>query len=212
MINEYLEVQQYLKGEGVNKECLQRICFLIACWYKELGYNKLQIREAIFEWANRYHYFLDFSVNTIIYRVEENNAKLRRNSDIYINDDDIARIKARFDTKNVRMVALAILCYSKAFADKDGNFNLSTVSLGNWVGFSRTNISSYYLKELIDFSYVEKVNYKKKKTYTWNKKTVARSLVLKLKVPTVNEGKYKIKDNDIRALYDEVFGTSECKD
>lgn len=211
MINELLEVQQFLNGENISKDSLQRVCYLLACWYKEQGYDHLQIREAIFAWANKYHYYLDFSVNSVIYRVMDQNVKLRSGTDVFISKEDVKQIESRFDTRCVRLTALALLCYAKAFADRDGKFNISTAALGNWIGIARTSISSFYLKELIDFGYVEKVE-RVKKTYTWNKKTVAKSLILRLNIPFVNKGEYKLIDNDILSLYDEIFGSpkSEC--
>lgn len=208
MINELLEVQQFLNGENISKDSLQRVCYLLACWYKEQGYDHLQIREAIFAWANKYHYYLDFSVNSVIYRVMDQNAKLRSGTDVFVSKEDVEQIKSRFDTKNVRLTALALLCYAKAFAERDGKFNISTAALGNWIKISRTNISYFYLKELVDFGYAEKVE-RVKKTYTWNKKTVAKSLILRLKVPYTNKGEYKLVDNDILSLYNEIFDSSK---
>ena len=67
MINETILVRQYLNGENINPNCLYRICFLLAKWYKEQGIeDKLQVRTNIFEWANKYGVYLPLYLNACI--------------------------------------------------------------------------------------------------------------------------------------------------
>lgn len=205
MINEVLEVQQYLNGERINKECLRRICFLIARWYKQQGYNHLQVREAIFAWANKYNIFIDFSVNSIVNVVMDSKTELRGDTAVYVSDDDVLQIVSRFDSDNVRMVALAILCYAKAFANSDGLFDLSEAAIAHWVDIRRSNVSSYYIRELMNYGYIEKVK-PKKAVYTWNKTARNKSAKLKIKVSFANEGRYMLVGNDIDRLYHDIFG------
>lgn len=204
MINEVLEVQQYLNGEKITKECLRRICFQIARWYKQQGYDHLQIREAIFAWANKYEMFLDFSVNTIINTVMDSRSKLRDDIEVFVSEDDIHQITGRFDGNNVRLIALAILCYAKAYANSEGLFDVSEAALASWVGLRRSNVSAYYMKELTNYGYVEKI-VPKKATYSWSRGTRNKSAKFRLKVPFKNEGSYKLIDNDIDQLFHDIF-------
>lgn len=204
MINELLEVNQLLNGEKIDENNLQRICYMLARWYKEQGYDHLQIRKAIFEWANKYHVFLDFSVNSVVYSAMAMDTKLKGDVDVYVSDEDVSEIISRFDVYNTRMVALALLCYSKVYADKEGFFQLSDATIASWLGLNRGNVAARYMREAIDFGYIEKVK-PKKASYTWNKTTRTKGSKLRLKVPTKNVGQYKLVNNDIARLYHEIF-------
>lgn len=211
MINELLEVQQNLNGENIDKDSLQRTCFLLARWYKEQGYDHLRTREAIFAWANKYHLRITFSLNSIINTVMADKIKLRGDVDVYINKNDVQQITCRFDSKNAKIIALAILCYAKVVAEDGEWFDMSEAALAKWVDIRRSNVSSYYMKEMVNYGYLDKTK-PKKATYTWNRTTHAKRAKLKLHVPIQNVGEYKLVDNDIERLYREVFGGAGGRD
>lgn len=203
MINETLEVKEYLEGNKINKKCLYRICYMLAKWHNQQGLSHLEIRQYIFEWGEKYNIFIPFNLNNVIYQVIEDKSKLRENVDIKINDNDINEITKRFDSKNCRLLALGLLCLAKCSANKDNEFNVSLLSLSEWLHINHGNLSAIYLPELIDFGYISKVN--TEKTFSWDKKVKSKSLTLKINVPIHNNGKYVINDNDIQQLYDSIF-------
>ena len=203
MINEVLEVQDYINGININKKCLYRICYMLAKWYKQQSMTHIEIRQAIFEWGKKYNVYISCNLNNIIYQALKDKQRLRDNVSIKINEFDVNEIKRRFDNKNCRMVALAILCIAKCSANRDGEFNISILALSNWLHINHGNISSRYITELIDFGYISKVNFEK--TFAWNKQVKSKSLNIKLEVPINNSGEVFLVDNNIIDLYNSIF-------
>lgn len=205
MIDEIREVQEYLEGKNINKKCLHRVCFLLAMWYKEQGLNNLEIRNEIFNWGNTYHVYFPFSVNSVIYQALEDKHRLRGKTDVYISEEDIWQIISRFDSKNCKLLALAILCYAKINANSDGEVNISTVAFSNWIGLQQSHISGRYIPELIDFDFMERCG-SEESYFMWDKKVpLSKNRRYKIKVPLKNEGRYVLCENDIMALAQEVF-------
>ena len=198
LINEVLEVQGYLNGENINKKCLYRICFLLAKWFKQQGMSHIEIRQAIFDWGKKYHVYIEYNLNSIIYQALEDKQRLKDNIVIKITE-----IKNRFDTKNTRLTALAMLCIAKGYADRDREFQVSIIALSVWLNISNTHLSGIYIKELVDFDYLEKIN--SEKIFSWNKKTKSKHVRYKIKVPLFNNGTYELVNNDIHRLYSEIF-------
>lgn len=204
LINEILEVQEYLDGKNINKKCLYRTCFMLAKWYKQQGLSNVEIREKIFEWGKTYNIYIKYNVNSIIYQALEDKHRLRGDEAVVrISQSDIDEITRRFDSVPCRKTALGILCYAKVSADRDNEFNISALSLSNWLHFDSGNMSGRYLKELIDFEYIAKIN--NSSTYSWDKNVKSTSLRLKLLVPIDNKGDYILENNDIEKLYDDIF-------
>jgi hypothetical protein len=203
LINEVLEVQGYLNGENINKKCLYRICFLLAKWFKQQGMSHIEIRQAIFDWGKKYHIYIEYNVNSIIYQALDDKQRLKDNIVIKISEQDVKEIKNRFDTKNTRLAALAMLCIAKGYADRDREFQVSLIALSAWLGIANTNLSGLYIKELIDFGYIEKIS--DEKVFSWNKKTKSKHIRYKINVPLSNDGIYEIFNNDIHKLYEDIF-------
>lgn len=208
MIDEIYEVNQYLRGENIDKKNLHRICYLLAKYYKEQGLNHLKIRENIFDWAKSNGVFFTFGVNDVIYQVLGDNTKLRGDIPIYITQSDINEINSRFDKKPCKHLALAILSYAKATANRDGEVTISAISFAHWVGLQRQHISSRYIPELIDFDFMERIS--DEETYfMWDKnKPISKNRRYKLKVPITNESEnalYKVNNNNIKEICNEVF-------
>lgn len=204
MINEILEVQEYLDGKNINKKCLYRTCFMLAKWYKQQGLSNVEIREKIFEWGKKYNIYIKYNVNSIIYQALEDKHRLRGDEAIVrINQADIDEITRRFDSVPCRKTALGILCYAKVTADRDNEFNISALALSNWLNLNSGHMSGRYLKELLDFEYIEKVN--NLSTFSWDKNVKSTSLRLKLLVPIENKGEYILEENNVDKLYSDVF-------
>lgn len=204
MINEILEVQNYLNGKDINKKCLYRICYMLAKWFKQQGLSYIEIRQSIFEWGKKNDIYITCNLNSIIYKALSDKQRLREKIEVRISETDINEIKKRFDSKNCRKLALALLCVAKVSADSENIFSVSVTSLANWIGVDPGNCSTRYISELIDFDYIEKSNLPKV-TYSWNGKVKSKSLTLKIKVPLFNNGNYILEDNNIKKLYSEIF-------
>lgn len=177
---------------------------MLAKWYKQQGLSNVEIREKIFEWGKTYNIYIKYNVNSIIYQALEDKHRLRGDEAIVrINQSDIDEITRRFDSIPCRKTALGILCYAKVAADRDNEFNISALALSNWLNIHQTAISGRYIKELIDFEYVKKIN--NAKTYSWDKNVKSNSLRMKILVPIENKGDCTLEENNIDKLYNEVF-------
>lgn len=177
---------------------------MLAKWYKQQGLSNVEIREKIFEWGKTYNIYIKYNVNSIIYQALEDKHRLRGDEAVVrISQSDIDEITRRFDSAPCRKTALGILCYAKVTADRDNEFNISALALSNWLNLNSGHMSGRYLKELLDFEYVEKVN--NISTFSWDKNVKSTSLRLKLLVPIENKGEYTLEENNIDKLYNEVF-------
>jgi hypothetical protein len=177
---------------------------MLAKWYKQQGMSHMDIRQSIFNWGKKYNIFITCNVNSIIYQALDDKTRLRDDIEIHISENDIKEITERFDSKNCRLMALAILCYAKCTANRDNEFNLSLLALSNWIGIDYNNLLKRHLPELVDFNYISRVD-NNNKTYSWNKEVKNKSTALKIQVSVKNEGIYKLKDNNIRQLYLDIF-------
>lgn len=194
----------YLRGENLSRDIEYRICLLLAKWFYEHGDTTvLQIRNHLKEWAIENDFYFNVAMNPVASRVIEDNMKLLGTGDIYVSRDDILEIIDRFDTYYERMVALAVLCYGKAYADRDGKFKLSKRALGHWLGFNQKTIKKY-IDNLINLGYMSL--YEEGGLSSWYNKTVVSQLnTYSLSVNYENTGEYKLIDNDIVSLYAEIF-------
>ena len=204
MIHETWEVQGYLKGEHIHKKCIYRICLLLARWYKEQGMNHMQIRAAIFDWAGQFHVHIDHQVNNIIYQAFREQRPLNGDVAVYVSEADIAAIESRFDAKNSRLAALAILLYAKVYADERQEFVLPGTALSQWTGIAASTLSERVLPELIDFGYISKIQAEQQ--FVWNSRVKSKSSKYRIHVPLKNEGDYLLVHNDLQTLYSQVFG------
>lgn len=201
MINERLEVQEYLEGKNINKLCVYRICYMLAKWFKEQGLDHIRIRTQIFEWANANKIYLEFNLNKLIYAAMEDKNSLRGDVDVYISESDIEEIRKRFDSKNTRMLALALLAYGKACGTKNGECAVSLLGISNWLNMNYGNLSTRHFRELIDFGYISKVEQKHK----WNPNLKSETTRIKFLVPILNVGSERVVDNNITAIFYKHF-------
>lgn len=197
MINELIEVQEYLDGKNIDQRFSYRICYMLACYYRDQGLSHQAIRDKIFEWGSKYKCFFDFKVNSVIYRVFEENTPLRGESPCYINEGDIEEIRRRFDSKNTRMVALALLAYGKVCANKNGECDLSLYGLSRWLGIDYANLSSRHFKEVVDFGLITRIDTKQ----SWNKGTRQKMIRIRFNVPLINKGDDPVIDNNVVVIF-----------
>ena len=201
MINEKLEVQEYLEGKNINKLCVYRICYMLAKWYKEQGLDNATIRTRIFEWANANKIYIEFNLNKLIYAAIEDRTPLRGDVDVFISDSDVEEIRKRFDSKNTRMLALALLAYGKACGTHNGECSVSLLALANWLNMNPGNLSGRHFRELIDFGYISKAEVKHK----WNVNSKSEIMRVRFLVPFTNEGSERVYNNNIAAIFYKHF-------
>jgi hypothetical protein len=207
MINEVLEVQQFLEGKNIYKDSHYRICYLMAMWYSEQGFSRYEARQKILAWANQYGIYLSLSVNAVVTNAYSTARKLRDDTvAVWANENDIAEINGHFDRASTKKVALALLSLAKVTADKTGEFDVSVTALAHWVDIDRANLSTRALVELEDFEYIKKIE--TVPVSTWDKRQQqprSRPCRYKLLVPCHNSGNILLRDNDITAFYEDAF-------
>lgn len=209
MLNEKNEIEALLKGERINKKYTYRSCYLLAKYFKSLGYDHNKIREEIFAWGRKYEVYITDDLNSIIQRVFKDKKEIAENIEIKISNNDIEEIIKRFDRYNTRLTAFAILCFAKKYANRNGMFYMSRVGLSNWINIKQTNLSNRYIKELIDFNYLEKVTVNDIKLIKINNKKVSKMLIYKIKVNFKNTGEYIVEDYDIRKEFEKIIADYE---
>ncbi len=209
MLNEKNEINALLNGERINKIYTYRSCYLLAKYYKSLGYDHIEIRKQIFNWGKTYGVYITDDLNSIIQRAINDKKELAENIEIKINNSDIDEIITRFDKYNTRLTAFAILCFAKKYADKNGLFYISRIGLSNWIGINQTSLSKRHIKELIDFGYLEKVSKNEIKLIRIKNKQVSKMIIYKIKVPYKNDGEYTVVDYDIRKEYENILTNYE---
>lgn len=204
MINEKVEVENYLDGNNIYKnECTFRMCYLMAKYYRDQGLTPIEIRKKIFAWGHEYGIYIVHNVNDIIRMAITKNEPLCT-KDVYVNDNDIKEINERFSKKNTKLCALAFLLLAKIYSDKDGILTFSQTDFAKWVGILQPNVSNI-IDELEFFDYIKRIKLDEDATFVWNGKVVGKNVRYKLKVPYENNGDYLLKDNKIRELYSEIF-------
>ena len=201
LINERLEAETYLRGENINKRCVYRMCYLIAKYYLEHGVDALETRERIFDWLKRNNIYISSSLSGIVYKASVDGVVLRGETPIYISENDVEEIRRRFDTKNTRMLALALLCYGKAAADRNGECAFSALAMSNWISMDNSSMLKRYMPQMYTFSFVEKV----KPKYKWDKDQKDKMTHIKFSIPLENSGQYKLDGNNIAELFSRIF-------
>lgn len=204
MINEKVDAEMYLQGENLYRDIEYRICILLSKLFYSRGLKSiLEIREALKYWAKEKNFYLTVSMNSVAERVIKEDMQLQGQKPVRVNKSDIATIKDKFDTYEERLVALAVLCYAKVYADDDGQFTLSLSALSHWLTFQPKYLRKY-LNRLIDLGYIELVS--KGDVSSWYKTTVVVAMdTYVIKVPYKNTGNISMSDNNIEQLYEDAF-------
>ena len=204
MINEILEAKDYIAGKNINKNNLYRTIYLMAKYHIMQGVPIPDIRQKIFDWGRENNIWIKYSVNDITIRAAEDRKKLSSPESVNVSNEDVARIVKLFDTPRVQCCALALLCYAKVYANKNGEFPLSSIPFSNWVGIDRSYFQRKVVKELDMFGYVKVINVPQKKP-RWDEGEHLATTRYKMLVPYDNVGEYKLNGNDIQLLFRELF-------
>ena len=204
MINEKIDAERYLQGEGLYRDVEYRICYLLSKLFYEQGNTTVpQIRDKLKRWAQDNNFYLKVSMNSVAERVINGDAMLQGQTPVYISTSDVATIKSKFDTYEERLVALAVLCYAKAYVDYNGQFTLSASALSHWLTFQPKHLRKY-LNRLIDLEYIKLVS--KGDINSWYKNTVVVTIdTYKMIAPFDNVGEFELVDNNIEQLYEDAF-------
>ena len=205
MIDEIFEVKQYLQGKNISKENIYRICYQMTRYYMEQGNNQEQIRSILQEWAKTNSISLKLDINDVISRAfyKEKDTILVSHV-VKINKQDVACINQRFDKKRTKLTALAMLCFAKIHADENGIFRLPTVSLSAWTGLNRKSLTNKYIRELVDFGYMEIFN--PHENIVDDQRFIMRPATwYKALYSLHNSGNWILKQNDLRILFSDVF-------
>ena len=202
MINEKLMVEQLLAGKKINIYQMRSVCSLLARHFLLLGFNEVETRNKIFEWATSNKYYVKVGLKRIVTDVADDLQVLRDVTPVYINSADIAFIKACGHTKLEKKLALAILCYAKIYADSDGVMELPISSICDWIGQpDPKNAYNRLLPTLLEkgfFTNEEDIN-------KWNGRVVTkRTRTMRINHELVNRGKLCLENNDINKLFDEI--------
>lgn len=205
MLNELNESLAILKGERINPQHIYRTLFILVKYYKFLGYTHIKTKEHIIEWAKKYNIKITDDLNYVIQKVFRGKYELVTDVVVHISERDIKEIKERFDKYNTRLVAFAMLCFAKKYADQNGVFTISIVGLSNWVGINQSNITSRTIRELIDFGYIEKKNVRVFKQIVSKQKVVSKNIIYRIKVDCINSGGHIFYDKNIREEFDKMF-------
>lgn len=199
MIDEVAEVKDYLNGKHVSSLCEYRAIYLMARYFLAEGLTGFEVRDKIFEWGNKHGHFIRCNVNNTISHAKQNQKPLRSDTVVYISDEDIRVINSHFDNRRVKWLALAVLTYGKAVADERGECDISLVGLAQWLDLDYSSVRRW-IQEMIDFSYIEKIETQRRKSKKRNPVSRIRFLV-----PLKNEGQHKVEGNNIAALANLIF-------
>ena len=204
MINEMVDVQKYLAGEGLNRDIEYRICLLLAKWFYQNGATtREEIRERLKDWAKENDFFITVAMNPLSDRVLREDMKLLGQDPVYVNENDVNIIVDKFDTYEERITALAVLCYAKVYRDDAGEFKLSVATLADWLDMERKTVTKY-LKTLVDLNFIKLLDVGE--TNSWYHKFVITGCnTYKLCFETSNTGTCSMQDNDLDKLYDSLL-------
>lgn len=203
LIDEIIELNEYLDGKNIRKNNLYRICYLISKYNHARGMSKLDSRDALFEWGKKFGVYIKYNVNSIINAAFEDKTNLYSGDVVKVSVADMKEILRRFDNKKNRISALAVLCYAKVRANEYGEFSLSSNAFASWLGVGSTS-AFYYLRDMCEYEYLERI-YTPSNNYLWAKNDDMKSCRYKILVSTDNNGEFTLFQNDIEDLYNTVM-------
>lgn len=206
MINEKYQVDEILSGKNIGRYSQFRICYLLAKHYKDEGLAPVDVRIKIFDWAKDKQCYITENVNNVIQSVFKENKPLVSSVNIYVSQDEIDDINKRFDLMTSKITALAILCFAKCYADKNGYVKIPQQELSAWVGVGRQHLSSNIIPELIAFGYLECPDkYQKKRHNKATDRYRYSSKTYKMAVPFTAQDGYEFDGGDILSFYQKIF-------
>lgn len=208
MIDELTDVKKYLAGEGLSHDIEYRICLLLAKWFYQNGAGtREEIREQLKDWAKENEFFITVAMNPLIDKVISENMRLQGIRPVPVSSHETELIADRFDSYGERITALAVLCYAKVYADRDGIFKLSISSLSKWLCMEQRTVRNH-LKTLCSFGFI-----KQKEAggiSSWYNSVVVSALhKYRLEFTPDEDGDYQLVHNDINKLYDNIYAAGK---
>ena len=168
------------------------------------GLGHLEARDRIFQWGKENNIKIVPSVNSIIEKAANDKSSMNDGLEVWIGQQDVDEIVRRFDRRLTRCDALAMLCYSKVYANRGGEFTLPNRSLAGWVGEGKEYTHWKVIRELLTFEYLEIANISSG-VRRWDKKELSDGSVYKLIVPVSQDKKYMLEGNNIWKLHDTIY-------
>lgn len=213
MLDEVYEVQEYLGGKKVSERGRYRAAYLIARWYTQEGCDFKETRARVYDWAKSSGNYIKYNVNDIVTAARQCKDRLKDNPKLCVSEADINRIVELFDASKTRLLALAILCYAKVYANSNGEFNISVSALADWIGVAQSSLVKRYIPELEQLGYLTKLG-AEKTAHTWHRgkehqTNKYRTTRMKISAPLHNAGPYRLEHNNIGQLFDEIFVQTE---
>lgn len=205
MINEVTEVRKYFIGE-IDGKSLYRVVYMMAKYHKHNGLPMRDALATILEWVRINKVTLNFSPMSCIYAAYQNQRELDEGMKVSISEKDKNMILRFAYSESEKLLALALMCYAKAFADKKGVFKLSFSALAQWLGLDRSNLYRRHLKALIAFGYVAQ-HETPEALKAWSRDGGSGN-EYELLAPYDKGGEYELIDNDIHDLCRRVFADS----
>lgn len=205
MVDEVAEVKRYLDGEGLEDSGnYYRACYMIAKYYKKFGLSRRDAFTRIAAWVRDNSLTLTFSLISCISAAYDNDTELRCGTTVWISEADAAVIRMYSRNRQDRKVALALVCCAKGFADRDGSFTASSCALASWLGVDSANLRQRQLRHLVDYGFMEKLENDDMRG--WKKNYYRNAYRFRLLVRLTSGGRWELRYNDIRTLYEQVFG------
>lgn len=203
MINEIGEAKNYIRGRLHDKPP-KRICFVMAKYFKRNGLPLNDALATIQKMLETHQIETNFSVGRCVMAAYENDSELNDGGMVKISKKEIDAIKRIASTRREKILAVALLCCAKAYADADGMFSISFSRLAGWIGCDVENLRKRELDVLTTFGYVE--IHAAEDTYRGWKKEVRRNLLrYRVRIPYAQDGEYELLDNDIIGLCERIF-------
>lgn len=205
MIDEVAEVKQYIDGHNLdNPDNHYRAVYMMAKFYRDMGFDRKTTFRKISEWVREYELTPPFSIMSAVVAGYNNENKLRCGTTVCISSEDILLISLHALNRTDKMVALALLCCAKAFADSKGVFVASVSALSSWTGLDRSNMLNRQIKRLEKAGYLKRF-LSQSSMRGWKENYLRNKSRFKILVDYDMDGEYKLVDNDIRRLYEECF-------
>jgi len=201
LLNEKNEALRLLEGKTHEKEGWYRACIILIKYYKYLGQSKLEIRQNLYDWKNKFNIEnFDFEINQVIKKVFDENLELIDKVNIQISKNEIDEIFKRFDNEMVRYIAFLVLCTAKFRGNKHKVFDMSLYGLSCWGDISYSNLKQKIIPELIDFEFIQVVdkNNVGKKLVDFNKgkqKTFSKGNTYKMLIDYGDDEFYLVEDD-----------------
>ena len=205
MIDEVAEVKEYMDGNNLdNKENYYRAVYMMSKFYRDMGFDREQTFYKIAEWVRKYNLTLPFVLINAVVAGYNNEKKLECGANIRISERDIFLISLYALHSTDKMVALAMLCCAKAFADNKGVFTASVSAMSNWIGLDRSNMLNRQIKRLSHSGYLKHMS-SSTSMRGWKMNYSRNSSRFKILVDYDCDGEHKLVNNDIKRLYEECF-------